>query len=312
MKIALLINTGANNGKAALKWKRIQDQVLFELEERSGEQVVEEYGFTPELLRKLIDLGVDHFISAGGDGTVHHLINTLIDLEGTNNCSNFTIGAIGLGSSNDFLKPVKRKINGIPVKIDPANTSFADLGMVEFDSPDGKRRKKCFIVNSGIGVTADANQLFNKGDVLIRWMKPKWVGGTIIYTAVKTIFSYQNKLVKIRNGENEKELNLSNLAMIKIPFVSGSFRYDQEVKKDDGLLGLNYCENMSRWELIRTLVDLSKGKFIKPGYSKRQSAFVKELEISAKDWIAVETDGEVELANNIRYSIVPKAIRVFD
>lgn len=284
---------------------------MFELEERSGEQVVEEYGFTPELLRKLIDLGVDHFISAGGDGTVHHLTNSLIDIEGISNCTNFTIGAVGLGSSNDFLKPVNRKIKGIPVKIDPGNTSFADLGMIEFDSPDGKRRKKYFIVNSGIGVIADANQLFNKGDAVIRWMKPKWVDGTIIYTAIKTILSHRNKLVNIRNGEIEKGLNLSNLSVIKIPFVSGSFRYDQDIKKDDGLLGLNYCENMSRWELIKTLVDLSKGKFIRSGNTKRQSAFVKELELSAKDWIAFETDGEVELANNIRYSIVPKAIKVF-
>lgn len=312
MKIALLINPRANNGKAASKWKRIQDQVLFELEERTGEPIVEEYDFSPDLLRKLIDLGVDHFISAGGDGTVHHLINTLIELESINNCSNFTIGAIGLGSSNDFLKPVRKKIKGVPVKIDPGNTLFADLGMIEFDSPGGKRQKKYFIVNSGIGVTADANQLFNKGDAVIRWMKPKWVDGTIIYTAVKTILSHRNKLVSVRNGQLEKELNLSNLSMIKIPFVSGSFRYDQEINKDDGLLGLNYCENMSRWELIKTLVDLSKGKFIKPGFAKRQSAFVKELEISAKDWIALETDGEVELANNIKYSIVPKAINVLD
>jgi len=310
LKIAVLTNPAANNGKAGSKWQRIRDYALQELHESSGDEVIEEKFFTTDLLKKLIELGVDHFVSAGGDGSVHYLINSLIDLVGVENCSQLSIGAIGLGSSNDFLKPFNNKIQKIPVKIDPANTSLVDLGVVEFDSPSGKRKKKYFIVNSGIGVTADANQLFNVGDGIIRWMKPRWVDGTILYTAVKTILSHRNRIAAIKYSGFDKSINLSNLAMIKVPFVSGSFRYDQVINKDDGLLGLNYCENMSRWELIKTLVDLSKGRFIKNGYTKRQSALVKELELSAKDWIALETDGEVEWANNIRYSIMSKAIRV--
>ncbi len=312
MKIAVLTNPAANNGKAGSKWNRIRDYALQELEEKSGEKVIEEKFFTTELLTKLVELGVDHFISAGGDGSVHYLINSLISLVGIQNCSELSIGAIGLGSSNDFLKPFNNKIQKIPVKIDPGNTSLVDLGVVEFDSPAGNRRKKYFIVNSGIGVTADANQLFNVGDGVIRWMKPRWVDGTILYTAVKTILSHKNKIAELKYSGADKSINLSNLAMIKVPFVSGSFRYDQVINKDDGLLGLNYCENMSRWELIKTLVDLSKGRFLKNGYTKRQSALVKELELSAKDWIALETDGEVELADNIRYSVIPKAIRVMN
>jgi len=310
LKIAVLTNPAANNGKAGSKWQRIRDYALQELEESSGEQVIEEKFFTTDLLKKLIELGVDHFISAGGDGSVHYLINSLIGLVGPENCSQFTIGAIGLGSSNDFLKPFKNKIQRIPVKIDPTNSSLVDIGVVEFDSPSGKRIKKYFIVNSGIGVTADANQLFNVGDGVIRWLKPRWVDGTIIYTAIKTILSHRNKIAEIKYSGTDKSINLSNLAMIKVPFVSGSFRYDQLINKDDGLLGLNYCEDMSRWELIKTLVDLSKGRFLRNGYTKRQSALVKELELSANDWIAVETDGEVELANNIKYSVIPKAINI--
>src|SRR5688572_20415700 len=43
------------------------------------------------------------FISAGGDGSIHALVNILLHARDIGN-KQILLGAIGLGSSNDFLK----------------------------------------------------------------------------------------------------------------------------------------------------------------------------------------------------------------
>jgi diacylglycerol kinase family enzyme len=96
--------------------------------------------------------------------------------------------------------------------------------------------------------------------------------------------------------------------VIKNPNISGSFCYDQDIQPGDGFLGLNICHDMNKFELVSTLIDLTNGRF--SGKRKRISELVKACRFDAGQWLALETDGEVMMAKNIEFSILPCAISI--
>jgi diacylglycerol kinase family enzyme len=98
------------------------------------------------------------------------------------------------------------------------------------------------------------------------------------------------------------------LSVIKSPHVSGSFQYDQNIKENDGFLGLNYCRDMKTFELFRLLTDLGKKKFT--GKKNRYSEFVDEVKVTSDCYLNLELDGEVFQAKNIVFSIIPSAINI--
>lgn len=308
MKTAVLINYSANNNEGKNKWLTIQNIILSNL---PNDTIVFVYTIPYDIEKCVRSLIIDHevncIISAGGDGSLNYILNTVIN-NFTESAKRLYLGAIGLGSSNDFLKPFSKKIEGIPVKINLNNSNLVDIGKVSFIDLTSKRVTKYFIANASLGVTADANFLFNKGDSLLNWLKPRYVNTAIIYAALKTIIGYQNKFIKLSYLGKDRQINATNISVVKNPNISGSFKYDQKISPDDGMLGLNYCYDMNLFGLIKILDDLRKGRF--SGKPKRVSELVEYLKIETEKYLALETDGEVVMAKDIEFTIMPKSIHV--
>jgi diacylglycerol kinase family enzyme len=125
---------------------------------------------------------------------------------------------------------------------------------------------------------------------------------------LKTILTFQNITAKLKYDDTEKKIVLSNISILKNPHVSGNFKFDQLIKLDDGQLGLNLCIAMSKFELIKTLIDLARGSF--SGKRNRVSIYTKRVNIDLPNLVALEMDGEVVLANNIEFSLIPLSINL--
>ncbi len=308
MKAAIIINYAANNGRAKERWIQIKKEVL-NLFPADTILIPFEPPFDIEIcLKDLIEnQGVDIIISAGGDGSANYILNALMKIENID-LKKIILGGVGLGSSNDFIKPKKRLIQNIPVRLNFKNVKLVDIGKLNYLQEDKQKMTRYFIANSSIGVTAEANYLFNQNTGIIGFLKNKLTDLAIIYAALKTIFTFRNYPISIEYNGVKKEMRISNLAVLKNPHVSGNFVYDQKIKPDDGKLGLNICEDMTKWELIKTLLDLSKGVF--SGKIKRHTVFTKEIRIITSDFKALELDGEVFKGKHPHFSILPKTIQL--
>jgi len=137
-------------------------------------------------------------------------------------------------------------------------------------------------------------------------MKSRFVNLTILYTAIKTLLNYENKRMRISNGSDMKNLKIANISLTKSPYISGSFHYDQSTQPDSGKLGFHCSGNMTRLEIIKTLWDLSHGRF--SGFPKRETSFVTDLKIETNGYLALENDGEVQLGRCFNFSVLPKVI----
>lgn len=308
-KIAILINLDAGQGRSGHTWKKIQPSIVDVFPVNTEIITYKQPCDFDALLKQLhYNKKVDGFISAGGDGSLNYLINGLLKLV-KNDSKRFYVGAIALGSSNDFHKPYTADIKNIPVKINFKKCKLHDIGKITYQDIIGDLKTRHFIINASMGITAEANYRFNHPKSILKFLKRNWVGAAIFIAAVKTIFLYRNyKADLLIDNKIKESIILSNLSVIKNPNISGSFRYEQNISAKDNFLGLNYCDDMSKYELLRTLIALIRGKF--KTNAKRKTYKIKDLKVSFSKTRPVEADGEVFVAKYCSFSVIPNAMYI--
>jgi diacylglycerol kinase (ATP) len=296
--MVIFINPKACGGKAAEKWNRITDSLP---EEVTSAKVAWADGLIE--IKNYIREGETEFIAAGGDGTVNHLLNDIVNFS-DGRLKNIKLGAIGLGSSNDC----NEEVNGVYCKVNFDNTKPRDLCKISYEDDSGSVLTRYFILNSGIGITAEANLLFNRPDKLLSFLKRKNTNLAIVYAALKTILTYRNRSVKIRIGKLVREVKLTNLGIVKSPHFSGNFCYDSKFEASNGNFNIHMCENMSFTRILFTLYRLSKKKFSE--YPKTFTFTSDSISIESDRKFAIEFDGEVVETKKAVYTIIPVKLEV--
>lgn len=302
----VVLNPAARGGKGRQLWERVRAAPdVAHLDCRTTE--IDEEGRWHESVDAALADGIRMFIAAGGDGTVHALVNALVEVVGVDGLGQLYLGAVGLGSSNDFHKPKGHRVRGIPVKIAPETGRQRDVCLARFVEPRGRERSEYFIVSASLGITAECNNFFNthRGR-LFRWMKRHWTGGAIFYAAAWGMATLRNTRARLRLETQHRETAITNLNVLKTPYVSGGFSVDTPVARDDGLLSVNLCEGMGRLSALRTLCDMARGRFA--DRPRRFHWQVSSLEVEPATPMALELDGELFSASRVRFEVLPVQI----
>jgi diacylglycerol kinase (ATP) len=305
----ILVNPMAAGGTASKKWDKIKN--MFTIGNNSFRiYMVDGKTNFHDIMKDELTNGETDFIAAGGDGTVNYLLNELISVVTSKNFKNIRLGAIGIGSSNDFHKPFSndQTLFGIPTKIGFDSAKLRDIGCISYIS-EKKECKKYFIINSSIGITADANYLFNNPDKILNKLKKVNTGLAILYSALKTIVKYKNIEIKIEtSNEKQSTYSLANLGIVKNPHFSGNFRYQSPICYNNGKFDIHLCQNMSKIDILKLFVALQSGRV--RNSEKFISWQADSLTISSSKEFAVEYDGEVIRTNSIKYNILKEYIKV--
>ncbi len=311
LQYIIIINPNCHQGKAWDKWRLIKKQVLESLPEPGFIFVLTpEFNWDKDITPMLSNKQNNIIISAGGDGSMHYLVNYVMGLPEKIR-RNIAIGAIGLGSSNDFHKPYRQKIEGIPVKFDYTKEPvLCDVGVVHFADSNNVIQKKYFIINASLGVTAFANNNFNHPKEWLKLLKKYCTNTAITFTAIFSILNYKNTLMKISFNGQTIVSPVANVNILKIPYVSGSLYYSVPIKPADGNLSLHICLNMNKWELLKVLYNLTKGLFYAD--HKTISVTSDNLEVSSDEPFIFECDGETETAQKVTFSIIHKGINILN
>ncbi len=305
----LILNKYAGGGSAKRKWEQIKTVICKRFEMLKVFDI-QNHTELENAIKKAIETDNKKFIIAGGDGTLNKFINRLIDIVDKENLKSIKIGAIGIGSSNDFHKPIimENQINEIPAKINFNDYELRDVGMIKYKS-GSEILHKYFLLNASIGVTAEANNLFNNPDLVLRFLKKYFTGAAILYSAFKTIFLYKNIEAKIIFNSNEAYLfQISNLSIIKNPNISGDLSYPSDPDYQNGLYEIYLANSMNKFDLIKLLFLLSKKAF--PKNEKTKYCRTSKIKVTAENNFLIEFDGEVIKTNYAEFSILNKYLNV--
>ncbi len=247
--------------------------------------------------------GVRTFVAAGGDGTVHALLAALVETHGAEPFEELTLGVAALGSSNDFVKPLRPGDSPVPLRLDTGHAVPRDLVRVRAIDPSGREWTSLLAVSASAGVVAEGNALFNSVRRPRRWTAP-----AIACAALRAIRRHQDIPVRLTHDGRQEEFALSSLSVLKGPWLSGALRYDLPVAPDDGFFGVAVCAGMGRFRLLATLAGLLFGRFRnRPG----TTAFLTTaLRVSADAPFLLEVDGEVERVREATFDLLAWRVRV--
>lgn len=302
----VLLNPRAGYGRAASRWDRIKRG----LEARFGTfEVVEATSLdgAGEQIRSGLARGESTFVAAGGDGTVNLLVNAVMTLDDP---SGVVVGAVGLGSSNDFHKPFSAgaQIEGVPVRVDSAKALARDVIEIECTDGSGSSFTRYAIINASLGITAEANAAFNDPSRFVKGARALGVDAAIVASILETLSAYRDIECRLTvDGVDEGTFPVSNLGIIKSPHFAGALCYDTPVEPDDGKLGVNLSWGLSRLQALALLAALYRGRF--RGRPRTRSWTAERLRVEADRTFALETDGEVVRATTADFSVLPGKIR---
>ena len=301
----VFINPNCSFGKGALKWRSVQES----LHERIGdfnEEVISSPESMYQQVSQAVADGENQFIAAGGDGTVNLLLNAIMKLDEP---SRVTLGAVGLGSSNDFHKPLNpaSTIGAIPVRADFRNTMCCDVIKIRYRGSGGSEKIRYCLINASIGITAQGNLIFSSGGYILTLIQRFSVDTAILIAAMKAIFTYRDISCRLQIEGEDLEAEVSNLGVIKSPHFTGNLCYDTPIEPDDGLIGVNLCTGLNIRERINMLFALYHHHF--SDLPKTKCWKSTRLNLSGDRMFPLEMDGELVQTDNVEFHVIPKIVR---
>lgn len=305
-----IVNVTAGGGQAAQRWERVCPALLARL---PGIRILNgDHGVdgVRRAIGAALASGETRFVAAGGDGTVNLLAATLADLAGAS-LDRLTLGAVALGSSNDFHKPYHpaTDLAGRPARLDFARATPRDVCAVRWTDEAGASETGYYIVNASIGITAEANWRFNHPGPVLRALKPVSTGAAITWAALTTIAHCPplDATLTLDDGAAQR-VRLKNLGVVKCPNFAGSLRYDSPFEPDSGRLDVHLVRAMPLHKLLRVFARLGHGQFRGiPGTASWQA---QRVAVRANRPFAVEMDGEVVRAVSAEFFVLPHKLKV--
>jgi diacylglycerol kinase (ATP) len=255
-----------------------------------------------ELARTAGEQGCDLVVAAGGDGTVHEVINGLMQVPEKKRPA---LGILPLGSGNDFAH-----ILGIPE--DPALALTAclngqpitlDMGSVR----DGQDRLEYF--NNTLGIGFDAV-------VTIHTRRMTKVHGFMMYllATLQTIFrNFTPMDLHVETDQESWDQSTIMLTLGNGPREGGGFIVTPQAKLDDGLLNYASIRKISRLTMLRLVPEVMKGTHAR--FKQVRMGTFRKMTVASPQPLYVHCDGEIFSGfgtdvRSLSIEVLPKALRV--
>ena len=295
----VIINPTSGNGKS----KKYISKIINTL---NKEKINFQYAITEyanhefEITQKQIKKGVKKFISVGGDGTLHNIINGIFN-QYIIVTSEIKIAVIPVGTGNDWVKNygISKNIKKNIATIKQENTTTQDIGKITFT-----KNNTVVYFNNLAGIGFD-------GHVINSINKHKKLGSLSYLIGVLTGFStYKSKQLKI--AFNDLEINVKSLMTLigLCKYSGGGMRLTNNSNPNDGLFDISIIKHLSLEVVLLNILKLFNGKIV--NHKKVETYKTKEISISILDNsdIYMQADGELINSGNFKVSLLPKAIQV--
>lgn len=297
----IILNPTAGNG-AGVRLRPAIERVL--TSKAAACDVVESRssGHAASLAQEAMSEGITTIVAAGGDGTVHEVVNGIMTAE--TSAAGIRLGVIPIGTGNDFVKMVP----GLSTFGETMETLFAgrtapvDVGVVEWS---GNREYFMNAMGTGIDV-----------EVVRRLRRGRLMPGGIAYAVAlaRALAVYRPMPVTlVSNGETITQ-RIMNLAVCNGPSIGGSFRICPDADVADGLLDTCLIEEMTLARNARMVPRVMSGTHAgHPGVTMLRGQRV-HLSLADGGPLPFQVDGELREAENgrtgVQVSIAPQRLNV--
>ena len=300
MRIKIIMNPWSDQQRAIEH--RSQIEALIQQYGTADLVLTEGHGHAVELARQAADDGYDLVVAAGGDGTVHEVVNGLV----RGDKADAMLGVLPIGSGNDFafgLGIPLENLGASVARLFQGEPRLVDLARIE----DEHGRYELFDNNFGLGFDAI---------VVIRTEAITRIHGFLMYlTAVfQTIaLYYQTPHVDVWFDDEKVSQKTLFLAMGIGPRGGGGFFLTPDAVSDDDLIDSCLVNPVGRLTMLGMLGQAIKGTHIHSKHVTMRRN--KRIRIQSNMPMPIHIDGEVfaypkDNVRRVTISSIPAALRV--
>ena len=288
--VAFLVNPASGNGKTGRRWPSMRARAE-ELGLR-GETLFSE---RPGHLRKLAAAAAaDHdlLVVVGGDGTLNEVVNGVVG-------TGAELAVLPAGTGQDF-----GRTHGIATKLEDAvrialegETATVDLGHARFAG--GER----YFANVGsVGMSGAVAKRANS--------MSKALGGraTFYYALAREFLTWRNTEVVVSYDGGERRGRMHDVIVANGQWHAGGMRLAPGAEADDGLFDVVLVGDVTKLDFVTTSPKLYSGRHVE--HPRIDVIRAAALDVGADEPLPVELDGEPAGTTEVRFEVVPRALRV--
>lgn len=256
-----------------------------------------------EIAAQAADEGYQTVAALGGDGTVHEVINGLMQIAPERRPR---LGVVPIGSGNDFAYAAGVPLDNMQaamLRVFRGAPHPVDVGLLR----DGNGRSEYFSNTVGIGFD---------GAINIRSHKITYLYGFALYlmaTLQSIAFHFEAPHMRVQYDGGAIEQPVMMLTVGNGPREGGGFLTTPDSKVDDGILEFIYINQLSRVRILQLLPKVMQGTHI-----RERDVTLKQttrLVIDADRALPIHTDGELfapyELdVRHVEITLMPQAVQI--
>ena len=252
-----------------------------------------------ELAKQATENGCDYLIALGGDGTLHEVINGVLQ---SNLPANLYpgIGLLPLGSANDFARTagISNSMEELIGRIQNNVTQKIDLGKIVLHQTGETRY---FLNIAGVGLGAEVAQILEHSSSVLG------PGFNYFKHIIKGFLNYVKKEVSCSGNTWSWKGKLLQMAIANGRSFGNGICIAPDARITDGLFQVAIFGDLSIWDYLKNLGNLKKGVRIDHPQVCYQDA--REVLVESNDLCSIEADGEYVGLAPATISILPKTIR---
>jgi YegS/Rv2252/BmrU family lipid kinase len=257
-------------------------------------------GHATLLTKEALERGRQLIVAVGGDGTIHEVVNGLIEDDKAVN-PDARLGVVAAGTGSDFIKTF-----GIPsspshavVHLDGHESFPIDIGKITFGE-DGKEVVRYFANVAEVGLGARVVERASR--------LPRFLGPTVYF------FSFWLSLARHRAADVKIDLMtrtyegpMNNMVVANGQFFGGGMKIAPKAAPTDGVLDIQ-IEHAGKREAIAVMPKVYKGEHVP--HPKILEAKRVEASIQSNPPLLIEADGEVLGFTPARFELLRDAIHL--
>ncbi len=304
MKTKLIVNPASARDKMAARYPQIE-QTLRAENFAFDAVFTEQRGHAIELTRAALDAGYDLIVAVGGDGTLHEVVNGMMNAGGTARNPHALLGVISGGTGSDFVRTANIPRDMILAARHLARAdrvSPLDLGEMMFRRADGKETRRFFANVAGMGFDAEVIERLERGG--------KRGGGTIPYYSalLATIWNYRNKDAIVRIDDQRIEGRMNSVVVCNGKYFGGGMMISPNATLDDGKLDVIILGDLGTLETVMNTPRLYNGTILE--HPKITEYRAQTVAVESKQRILIEADGELIGPGPATFCIHPAALKL--
>lgn len=296
MKERWLVIANPISGQGRAMHHRHEIEAVLQRHGVAFELVVSEHpGHATELVARAVEGGCRRILAVGGDGTVNECANGIFRQRAAPT-DEVVLGVMPIGTGNDWARGLRMPKDYAEVAALMAQGSHRlhDVGVAEFG--DGSRRH--FINVAGLGF--DAHVVASLPD---RTLGPM----AYLVGLAKGLLSYDAVSLGLTFADRKVEARAFVLFFAIGRYCGSGMNVAPRAEVDDGLFDVTLVQALSRWEVLKSLRKLFDGTLL--DHPKVIALREAQARVDAGP-VPVEADGELIGHAPVRFTLLPRALRV--